>query len=141
MINALTRMLAGFALGAVLVGCAMLTATDPPAVADPVIDTWPVGPAFDWATRFPESPDAADEWVRVGLAGLDDRERDHPAVVATEWHEEGLFVDPETSHVAWRQYSGGPHLVLVMTLADGSTRAIGVATGIGPPWAAPEFRP
>jgi hypothetical protein len=88
--------------------------------ADPVIDSWPVGEPLD-------CPDAGRcaELVRVGLEGFDERDPGHAPVVATELHREGGFVDPSGRRILTTR-SGGCCQVLLMRLADGSTRAIGV---------------
>lgn len=88
---------------------------------DPVIDTWRVGGLL-------ECPDAdrCAELVRVGLQGLDERDPGHAHVVATELHIEGALMDPSTGGRILMTRSGGCCQVLLMRLADGSTRAIGV---------------
>ena len=87
---------------------------------DPVIDTWPVGGPLD----CPDAGRCAD-LVRVGLQGLDQRDRGHARVIATELHWEGSFVHPSGGRILTTR-SGGCCQVLVVHLADGSTRAIGV---------------
>jgi hypothetical protein len=107
------------------------TDTSPP---DPMVDTWPIGPELpcDEANRCAELTSA-------GLAGLDARDPGHAPVVATSLHAEGTLVDAQGRHVM-NDRSGGPFGVLVIVLADGATRAIGVGyPGISPsamafPW-------
>lgn len=92
-----------------------------PASGDPIVDTWPIGPAAECS----DAP-TCDELVRVGLVGLEKRDPGHAAVVSTRLHVEGVFVDPSTGHQILMTRSGGCCRVLVVELADGSTRAIGV---------------
>ena len=96
-----------------LVGCA--------GSPDPIIDSWPVGEP----SRC--SIDArCEELVRVGLAGLDERDPGHAQVVAAELHSEGTFMDPATGGKVLVTRSGGCCRVLVIRLANGDTKAIGV---------------
>ena len=91
------------------------------AGGDPIIDTWPVGAAS-------ECGDArrCDELVRVGLSGLDKRDPGHAPVVSARLHNEGAFINPSTGEQVLVIRSGGCCSVLVVELADRSTRAIGV---------------
>ena len=97
--------------------------------ADPVIDTWPVGEPLECA-----EPKYCDELVRVGLEGLDMRDPRHAPVVAAGIHQEGTIRGILTTR------SGDCCHVLVVELADGSTRAIGVGypglggTAVAIPW-------
>lgn len=106
--------------------------------ADPVIDTWPVGEQLG----CDELPDC-DELIRVGLAGLADRDPEHAPVVSTHLHREGVIIDPATGHQILYNRSGGCCQVLVVDLMDGTTRAIGVGypgvsdTPIAIPWEVP----
>jgi hypothetical protein len=107
------------------------------ARGDPVIDTWPVGEPLDCAEVR-----SCDELVAVGLAGLDDRDPGHAPVVETHLRREGAFVDPTTGEQIRFIRSGGCCHVLVLELADRSTRAIGVGypgiskTAVAIPWEA-----
>ena len=92
-----------------------------PAAADPVIDTWPVGEAADCA-ELRSCPDL----IRVGLAGLDERDPGHAPVATARVHREGALVDPSTGQQILMIRSGGCCHVLVVQLTDGSTLAIGV---------------
>lgn len=89
--------------------------------ASPVIDTWPVGERLDC-----DDARTCDELVAVGLVGLTDRDPGHAPVVSARLHHEGVVVDPSTGHRILMIRSGGCCHVLVVELADGSTRAIGV---------------
>lgn len=112
------RMWVHLLIMALLVG--LFAAACKPA-ADPVIDTWPIGEALECAdARY------CDELVRVGLAGLSQRNPGHARVVASRLHHEGGFIDPSTGHGILTTRSGGCCKVLVVELADGSARAIGV---------------
>ena len=111
------RLLVGVAMAALSAGCGLLV----PSGADPVIDTWPVGPAYD-------CPDAVrcEEQIAAGLAGLTTRNPGHAAVVDARLHVEGAYVDPVSGNRVLMTRSGGCCRVLVVELADGTTRAIGV---------------
>jgi hypothetical protein len=89
-------------------------------VADPVIDTWPVGEAIECA-----DPRCMEE-IRVALAGLDVRDPGHAAVVSARLHREGTVFDPGTGNQILMTRSGACCKVLVAELADGTTSAIGV---------------
>lgn len=90
---------------------------------DPVIDGWAVGEPLECvgedALRCPEL-------LRVGLAELDRRSPGHGAVATAALHREGVDVDPVTGDRILRTRSGGGLSVLLITLVDGSTVAIGV---------------
>ncbi|HEY7523965.1 MAG TPA: hypothetical protein VH720_09990 [Candidatus Limnocylindrales bacterium] len=116
-------------------------ACTPTQAADPIVDTWPIGEAYD----CPEGA-ACQDLIRVGLAGLDARDPGHPPAVATQLHHEGTFEQPKTRKRIVMTRSGRCCQVLVVRLADGSTHAIGVGypgvskEAVAIPWemAAPE---
>lgn len=95
--------------------------------ADPVIDTWPVGDPLECGdARY------CDELIEVGLEGLDERNPRHAPVVAAGIHHEGALVASLTGRRILTTRSGDCCHVLVVELADGSTRAIGVGyPGLG----------
>ena len=107
-------------LGLAILGTLVLGACLP-AARDPVIDTWPVGPPLDCVEDL-----RCPELMRVGLAGLRQRDPGHAAVVGARLHREGTLVNPVTGDTILMIRSGGCCKVLVVELADGSTRAIGV---------------
>jgi hypothetical protein len=87
---------------------------------DPVVDTWVVGRAVDCkAVKW------CGEFTKVGLAGLDKRDKGHAPVVSTSLHGYGTPVDAH-GHPILYAVSGGMPEVLVVVLRDGSTHAIGV---------------
>jgi hypothetical protein len=106
-------LVATVALGLVLCGCGV--------TPDPLIDTWPVG-----ASAACPDTQRCEALVAAGLAGLDARDPGHAAVVATELRDEGVILDPSTGHQILMARSGGCCAVLLVRLADGTTRAIGV---------------
>ena len=93
------------------------------AQRDPIIDSWPVGAAYECQDESGQTQCA--DMVRVGLAGLDTRDPGHAPVVATQLHREVAFTD-DFSGEQKRVNRSGSCSVLVVDLADGSTRAIGV---------------
>src|SRR5919198_1535783 len=112
MVSAASRSIAAAVAILVLSACGL--------AENPVIDTWPVGAPFSC-----ERDNRCHEMMRVGLAGLDERDPGHAAVVESHLHSEGAFVDP-AGHRILVTRSGGCCSVLVVTLADGSIHAIGV---------------
>ncbi len=118
-----------FVLAAVLVAATAGCGLGRPA-PDPVIDTWPVGPALDCEDFSP--PGGCAELVRVGLEGFDRRDPGHAAVVSSQLHSEGAALAPNGDRILYTR-SGACCSVLVMTLDDGSIHAIGVGSpGISP---------
>jgi hypothetical protein len=102
----------------VVAGCSLLPA--PAGTADRVVDTWPIG-----APLACDAGDRCPELVRAGLAGL--AARDGAAdVVSSSLHREGSLVDPVTGDQILSTRSGGAISVLLVRLADGTERAIGV---------------
>ena len=118
------RRVLNVAIAAVLVAilAAVYLSLEPAPGADPIIDSWPIGPARGCDL------DAArcDARVLAGLAGLDGRDPGHGAVDSWELHVEGAFSDALSGQRRLVNRSGGCCQVLVMKLTDGSTRAIGV---------------
>ena len=113
------RMRLGIAAAAAMLltfGCqsAVEPAVEPAGQAYPVVDTWPIG---DEAVDCSEI--RCDELVAAGLAGLAERDPGHAEVVEAKLHAGGSPTAPVT-------FSGVCCWVLVVDLADGSTRAIGV---------------
>lgn len=104
--------LGALVVGAVLGGCGLQPSR--------VVDTWPVG---DPLACVPE--DRCPELVAAGLAGLAARDGEL-AVVATWLHHEAARVDPVTGDQILSTRSGSCCDVLLVRLADGSERAIGV---------------
>jgi len=106
-----------------------------PRSSNAIIDTWPIGPALDCTAEG----ERCNELIRVGLAGLDSRERGHAAIVSSELHREGTFVNLRGETILMTR-SGSCCSVLVVTLSDGATHAIGVGypgvsrTAIAIPW-------
>jgi len=62
----------------------------PAAGADPIIDSWPVGPGSECQGA------ACDALVRAAVRGLDERNPGHAAVTSAEVHAEGAFSDALT---------------------------------------------
>ena len=105
-------------------GCSVLPAVghlDLVPQEDPVVDTWPIGDPLDCVSGA-----NCDVLTRVALAGLDERDPGHAAVVAARLHNEGALVDAKTGNRVLMTRSGSCCSVLVVELADGSTHAIGV---------------
>lgn len=100
-------------LAIVLGGCGPVRATAPP-----IVDGWRVGPVLECAPddRCPELVGA----VRAGIGAGE------PAVESIVLHREGVRIDPATGGTVLNTRSGGPIHVAVVTLADGTVRAIGV---------------
>jgi hypothetical protein len=90
-------------------------------VDPPVIDGWAVGDALDCSA----SPDCG-RLAMVALLELDRSEPDHAAAVAWSIHREGQYRDRRTGNRILPTRSGGAPDILVVTLADGRTVAIGV---------------
>jgi hypothetical protein len=85
-----------------------------------VIDTWRVGATLDCGdARCRTALDA-------GLRGLTVRDRGQAPVESASLHAQATCRDPATGQEILSTRSGGPIWVLVATLADGSTHAIGV---------------
>jgi hypothetical protein len=100
----------------VLAGCGLA-----PTGGDPIIDTWPVGPPYQC-----EDLKRCEEQIAAGLEGLAVRNPGHAPVAAARLHVEGAYVDPASGNRILVTRSGGCCRVLVVELADGTTRAIGV---------------
>lgn len=95
--------------------------------SDRVVDTWPIGGIVACEGSY------CDAEVRVGLAELDVRNPGHAAVTSTEMHVLGSCTDPTTGQRKVLNMGGFSPSVLLVRLADGSTRAIGVGgRGIDP---------
>lgn len=96
----------------------------PAADGDRVVDSWPIGSAQDCSADV----SGCDGLVRAGLAGLDSRNPGHAEVTSWALHAEGAFSNALTDEKLLITRSGisGGSSVLVVKLADGSTRAIGV---------------
>ena len=89
------------------------------ALVPTVVGGWSVGAAADCDEHSCGGEPGA-------LAALDEDEPGHPAVVATAWHR----IDPCPDGLTAMYGGFGPTRVLLVTLADGSKRAIGVG-GMG----------
>lgn len=100
----------------------------PAPTADPLLDTWPVGTTYE--CKDADSPVAGwcEGLLDAGLKGLDDREPGHPALVSTEFHMMGMKIDAKSGKVGYFINSGPCCSVLVITLVDGTRRAIGVGS-------------
>jgi hypothetical protein len=93
--------------------------------AGPIVDGFPIGAPATCAPRI------CDEWIRLALSALEDREPAHAQVLNVRTYYEDLtnpvLYDPKVVH-----RRTGTVVVVVFELADGSRRATGVYCGVGP---------
>jgi hypothetical protein len=87
--------------------------------ADPVIDTWPVGPATTDC-----GPNDCRVLLDVARVGFDKLHPGHAAIVGATLHEEGSIVNASGEQVLVTR--SGTAWVARFELADGSLHAIGV---------------
>jgi hypothetical protein len=103
--------------------------SDDSIVADPaagrIVDGFPIGAPATCDAR------TCDEWIRLALSVLDDRDPAHAEVLNVRIHYEDLtnplLFDPKVVHAR-----SGTLVVVVFELADGARRAAGVYCGVGP---------
>lgn len=93
--------------------------------AGPIVDGFPLGLPAACALR------QCDEWIRLGLSALEDREPEHAEVLNVRIYREDLtnplLFEPGVIHAR-----SGTLVVVVFELADGAKRATGVYCGVGP---------